>query len=191
MSSEILSSRDATRPGDGNIILLDRRRRRRCRCFWIFFSLFFNSVSLLLLLLIYFYSFVFIFFFIFFGAPHTADVLRHDENHVFTLPDIFVSTNHHGFGRYCCFEITLDEKNFTNFTTRKHYFQVEDTKYDDGATPVLETALYFDEKAYKTFSEYFKRDDEQLADMILAYVNAVSTKKKKKLKRKRDQPAMG
>lgn len=69
MSSEILSSRDATRPGDGNIILLDRRRRRRCRCFWIFFSLFFNSVSLLLLLLIYFYSFVFIFVFIFFWRP--------------------------------------------------------------------------------------------------------------------------
>lgn len=42
------------------------------------------------------------------------------------------------------------------------------------AMPVLETALYFDEPAYKTFSEYFRRDDEQLADMILAYVNAVS-----------------
>lgn len=42
------------------------------------------------------------------------------------------------------------------------------------AMPVLETALYFDEAAYKTFSEYFKHDDEHLADMILAYVNAVS-----------------
>lgn len=51
---------------------------------------------------------------------------------------------------------------------------VEDTKYDDSMVPVLETALFFDEIAYITFSEYFKRDDEQLADMILAYVNAVS-----------------
>lgn len=42
------------------------------------------------------------------------------------------------------------------------------------AVPVLETALYFDEPAYKTFSEYFKHDDEHLADMILAYINAVS-----------------
>lgn len=59
---------------------------------------------------------------------------------------------------------------------------VEDTKYDEDGTaaaveaaamPVLETALYFDEAAYKTFSEYFKHDDEHLADMILAYVNAV------------------
>lgn len=39
---------------------------------------------------------------------------------------------------------------------------------------MLETALYFDEPAYKTFSEYFKHDDEHLADMILAYINAVS-----------------
>jgi hypothetical protein len=62
--------------------------------------------------------------------------------------------------------------------------QVEDTNYDEDGTaaavaaetaiPVLETALYFDEPAYKTFLEYFKHDDEHLADMILAYVNAVS-----------------
>ncbi|KAF0764866.1 A disintegrin and metalloproteinase with thrombospondin motifs adt-2-like isoform X2, partial [Aphis craccivora] len=60
---------------------------------------------------------------------------------------------------------------------------VEDMKYDEDGTaasvaattaiPVLETALYFDEPAYKTFSEYFKHDDEHLADMILAYINAV------------------
>ncbi|XP_015365933.1 PREDICTED: A disintegrin and metalloproteinase with thrombospondin motifs 3-like [Diuraphis noxia] len=59
---------------------------------------------------------------------------------------------------------------------------VEDTKYDEDGMeavtmattmPILETALYFDEAAYKTFSEYFKHDDEHLVDMILAYVNAV------------------
>ncbi|XP_050422560.1 A disintegrin and metalloproteinase with thrombospondin motifs adt-2-like [Adelges cooleyi] len=43
----------------------------------------------------------------------------------------------------------------------------------DRASAVLETALFFDESAYKTFSPYFKHDDEQLVDMILAYVNAV------------------
>ncbi|XP_060842752.1 A disintegrin and metalloproteinase with thrombospondin motifs adt-2-like [Rhopalosiphum padi] len=78
------------------------------------------------------------------------DVLRRPgENYAFMSPDIFV----------------------------------EDTNYDEDGTaaavaaetaiPVLETALYFDEPAYKTFLEYFKHDDEHLADMILAYVNAV------------------
>ncbi|XP_050539393.1 A disintegrin and metalloproteinase with thrombospondin motifs adt-2-like [Daktulosphaira vitifoliae] len=50
----------------------------------------------------------------------------------------------------------------------------KELKYDSiKEIPVLETALYFDEPAYKIFSPYFKYDDEQLADMILAYINAV------------------
>ncbi|XP_025421682.1 A disintegrin and metalloproteinase with thrombospondin motifs adt-2-like isoform X2 [Sipha flava] len=72
------------------------------------------------------------------------DVLRQPgENYAFTSPDIFVT---------------------------------EDTRAqsdDDTTVPVLETALYFDEPAYRKFSEYFRHDDEHLADMILAYVNAV------------------
>ena len=38
----------------------------------------------------------------------------------------------------------------------------------------LELALFVDEAAYKTFSEFYKNDDTLTRDMILAYVNGVS-----------------
>lgn len=40
----------------------------------------------------------------------------------------------------------------------------------------LEVALFFDEAAYKIFSPYMSYNDENLRDMILAYLNAVSYK---------------
>lgn len=37
----------------------------------------------------------------------------------------------------------------------------------------LELALFFDEAGYNLFSPFFDRDDEQIRDMLLAYVNGI------------------
>uniref|UniRef100_T1I519 Peptidase M12B domain-containing protein n=1 Tax=Rhodnius prolixus TaxID=13249 RepID=T1I519_RHOPR len=99
------------------------------------------------------------------GYPHVIKMIKLEYN---------IWSKLVGFDKRGHNKIPVMDENLNLEQVQGEYTHI-DEKRAGTKGPNLEVGIYLDEAGYNLFAPYFKNDNTQLKDMLLAYINGVST----------------